>query len=274
VSAAFEGSVVATRDGTLMAHGVGGAGMDTLVASDAAAPAVCGVFVAYVLTGGASPEIWELDTTSGEATLVMGDAIAPDYSLDCSLLVMTSNPGDDGDILVLERASGSTTHLTDDDVADGAPGFVASDRVAWSRRPAEARDAALYHAAVAGGMPMLWLDGPGNDQRPRLSAGGDKVVFTRCDSDDGDICEVVLATPDGTMQGALQAPGCSRRDAGWYTPPDGTDMLVFNQRAAVSTGAPAGDLWHIVLAGQRGTVFWSTTPLTTEDTEPACCLVP
>jgi TolB protein len=102
-----------------------------------------------------------------------------------------NNDESNGEIMLLELATGGLTRLTENDVYDGYPAWFPDSRHI------------VYSSEVDGVFKLFRLDirtrqreqltsGPGGDQRPAVSADGARVLFNRDLDGSIEIYELVL----------------------------------------------------------------------------------
>lgn len=102
-----------------------------------------------------------------------------------------NNEQSNGEIMLLEIATGQLTRLTDNDVYDGYPTWFPDGRHV------------LYASEIDGNFKLFRLDittrtreqltfGPGSDQRPSVSADGTRILFNRNLDNSIEIYELVL----------------------------------------------------------------------------------
>lgn len=102
-----------------------------------------------------------------------------------------NNDDSNGEIMLLELATGELTRLTENDVYDGYPAWFPDGRHI------------VYASEIEGVFKLIRLDistrqreqltfGPGGDQRPAVSADGTRILFNRNLDDSIEIYELVL----------------------------------------------------------------------------------
>jgi TolB protein len=128
--------------------------------------------------------IWTMDADGGNATEVLRDEELNSYarlSPDGRLVVFDKwwkNEETNGEIMILDLASGALTRLTENTVYDGYPAWFPDGRHVLYASEVDGVFK-LFRLPVAGGEPEQLTFGPHHDRRATVSADGRRILFNR-----------------------------------------------------------------------------------------------
>ncbi|MGH8235375.1 MAG: S41 family peptidase [Rhodanobacteraceae bacterium] len=230
-----------------------------------------GSTIAFV-SGGA---IWEVSATGGAAHLMVADKGAdsrPLFSPDGRKLAFVSDATGDGDIYVLDIASGTLTRATHADGRDELSGWSHDGRWIYfsSSRDNTGGMNAVYRVRIGGGTPMpVSLEIYRNEEQG-VPSPDDKTIalvgeglgafqWWRHGSAHIDHGAIWLLKNDGSHDYSRLTPDNARADWPMWTS-DGQSLYYMSDRSG------AENLWHVQLNGNKaalthftdGRVLWPT----------------
>ncbi|MEO8957861.1 MAG: hypothetical protein ABI304_02885, partial [Rudaea sp.] len=227
--------------------------------------------IAFV-SGGA---IWEVAASGGAAHLLVADKGSdsrPLYSPDGSKLAFVSDATGNGDIYVLDLASGALSQVTFDDAAEQLDAWSRDGTWLYlsSNRDNVGGMQAVYRVRAAGGTPMpVSLEAYRNESQAAPSPDGKTLALVgggmgdfqwwrhgRSHIDEG---AVWLLTDDGKHAYSRLTPDDARADWPMWAA-DGKSLFYMSDRSGTE------NIWHVLRDGSEsaltnfsdGRVLWPT----------------